>query len=326
MKPYAAQLFSAGTFRWSSASPLPSETDRLLVRTLVAAVCGSDLHVVDQGWGVRDLPADPGYPGHESIVEVLDDPSGTLPHGMRALAVPPAHDSRAFATHQLVDRAALLPLEPDDAPTRMIFAQQLGTVIQGLNVFWESSLRGLTVAVVGAGTAGTMFVHEAVRRGAAQVIVSDPDPHRRSVATAFGASSAVPAGELATTVSHETDEVGAPLVVEASGTDGGRNEAIASLRQDGVLGMFGLPQRLGPSPIDIGALFARRARLVTTHGTQSEPGLTAFREALTQIRGQQFDPSLYTIATYPLSAVNAAFTAARQRDRVHKALLVAGSS
>ena len=49
---------------------MPSLADgEILVRTAYASVCGSDLHVVYGGAPPR--PGEPGFPGHESVGEVV---------------------------------------------------------------------------------------------------------------------------------------------------------------------------------------------------------------------------------------------------------------
>ncbi len=317
----AAQLVGDGSFALVPLRlPAPGH-GMVLVRTLVASVCGSDLHVVDHGWGDPTRPARPGFPGHESVVEIINDPSGRLTSGNRALAVPPAANSAAFATHQLVSHDSLIPLRPDDITKRTVFAQQLGTVIHAMNVFRPGRLDGETVGIVGAGSAGALFVHEARRRGAATIVVSDPHVERRKLAEALGATRVVDRGGFGEAVHGLTRGTGAPLVIEASGTDEGRNEAIDALAPDGTLGVFGLPERIGGSPIDIGTLFRRRGRLVTTHGAQNEPGIVSFHDALAQLREGVFDPGVFVTACLPLGQVDTAFEVARQRGGVHKVLL-----
>jgi L-iditol 2-dehydrogenase len=321
MNARAAQLVEDGRFDLVPLVLPPTGHGMVLVRTLIASVCGSDLHVVDHDWGDPTRPARPGFPGHESVVEILDDPAGRLASGDRALAVPPAGNSAAFATHQLVAHASLIPLRPDDVAERTVFAQQLGTVIHAMNVFRHDPLDGQTVGIVGAGSAGAMFVNEARRRGAAAVLVSDPHESRRALARALGAVAVVDRGELSEAVHDATHGTGAALMIEAGGTDDGRNEAISALAPDGTLGVFGLPERIGPSPIDVGTLFTRRGRLVTTHSAQSEPGIASFREALTQVRDGSFDPDVFETRSLPLEDIDVAFELARRRGGVHKALL-----
>lgn len=318
---HAALLREDGAFDVVPLPALKVDDGKVLVRTVIAAICGSDLHVVDRGWGNRTRPARPGSPGHESVVTVCNDPSGHLRSGDLALAVPPAVESAAFATHQLVAAQSLIPLEPDEVAERMIFAQQLGTVLHGFDVFRSDSLTGETVAVVGAGSVGVMFAHEARQRGATHVVVSDPHPSRRMLAEAVGATLVTGSGELSEAVRDLTDGAGATLVIEASGTDQGRNEAIDALAPGGTLGMFGLPERIGPSPIDVGTLFLRKGRIASTHDAQRRPGLPTFREALTRLRDGVLDVGLFRTEVFALEGINRAFECAREQGDVHKVLI-----
>ena len=63
----AAVLVGPGRFEVAEV-PDPSPTPgQVLVRTHRAAICGSDLHVVYDGFHQHDFPAPPGYPGHEGV-------------------------------------------------------------------------------------------------------------------------------------------------------------------------------------------------------------------------------------------------------------------
>ena len=68
----AAQAVGLG--KWNCDSiPIPEmESGKVLVKTSLASICGSDLHIVHMGWNVQDFPLEHGYPGHEGIGEVVD--------------------------------------------------------------------------------------------------------------------------------------------------------------------------------------------------------------------------------------------------------------
>ena len=319
-------------------APLPTpDTGAALVRTLVASICGSDFHIVDLAYYARGrpsvLPGPPGFPGHESVVEVADAPGNDLEPGQLALAVPPAHLSFAFAEYQAVPIASLIPLPDTAAWDTSVLAQQLGTVSYAFDTFWTGPLEGLTVAIVGAGSAGILFTLEARRRGAATVIVTDPSAARLAVAARAGADRTVRASgtcertreELAEVVTDVTDGHGAPLVIDASGRDDGRSCAVAALGRDGTLGVFGLPMRDGSSPFDLAALFERRGRLITAHSAQLEPGLRSFRSALDRIAAGELDPLELPMDRFPLEQIDEAFITARRREGVVKVLIDVGT-
>jgi L-iditol 2-dehydrogenase len=309
-------------------APLPAmRPGAAMVRTLVASLCGSDLHVVDLGYAGKGrpthLPGPAGFPGHESVVEVVDPGGGPHTVGERYLAVPPANLSAAYAEFQVVDHGSLLPLPPDDRWERYVLAQQLGTVAYGFDTFWPGSLEGRTVAIVGAGSAGLLFTHEARRRGAEQILVSDPSAFRRALAARAGADHTIDGREASfpETVVERTEGRGADLVVDASGEDDGRADAVHALARDATLGLFGLPERSGSSPFELATLFERRARALTTHSAQLEPGLRSFRRAIERIASDELEPLGLLTHRYPLEDIDAAFAAARARDDAVKILV-----
>jgi L-iditol 2-dehydrogenase len=309
-------------------APLPAaRPGAAMVRTLVASLCGSDLHVVDLGYAGKGrpthLPGPPGFPGHESVVEVVDPAGGPFRAGERCLAVPPANLSAAYAEYQVVDHAALLPLPDAEPADRFVLAQQLGTVEHGLQTFWPGSLDAVTVAIVGAGSAGILLAHEARRRGAARILVSDPSPPRRALAERAGADlatdpNATPFPEV---VAAHTDGHGAELVIDASGEDAGRAAAVHCLARDATLGLFGLPERSGSSPFELATLFERRARALTSHSAQLDPDLRAFRSAIDRVASGELDELGLLTHRFPLEAIDAAFEAARARDEAIKVLI-----
>ncbi len=45
--------------------PIPDmEPGMTLVKTRLASLCGSDLHIVYMGWNAYEFPLPQGYPGH----------------------------------------------------------------------------------------------------------------------------------------------------------------------------------------------------------------------------------------------------------------------
>ena len=71
----AAQSFGVDDIRYvaDAPDPEPLPTDAL-VKTEMASLCGSDLHMVGKGWQMPDYPAPPGHPGHEGVGIVLEPP------------------------------------------------------------------------------------------------------------------------------------------------------------------------------------------------------------------------------------------------------------
>lgn len=323
----AGRLVARGRMACEATELPVVEPGDALVRTLTASVCGSDFHVIDLAYYGRNrpdaIPGPPGFPGHESVVEVVEDPSGTLAPGTIALAVPPANRSAAYAEFQAIASDALVELPDPSQWESQVLAQQFGTVLFAMDRFWDPSLVGRTVAIVGAGSAGILFALEARTRGAGTIIVGDPSPSRRERAHRGGADQAVdPAdGGFTQAVAELTDGAGAALVIDASGEDDGRSLAVSALARDATFGLFGLPMRAGSSPFDLATFFERRARMIATHSAQLEPGLRSFRTAVARLSTGELDDLDLLTHRFPLERIDDALQIARARDDAIKVLI-----
>jgi L-iditol 2-dehydrogenase len=290
-----------------------------LLRTLCASICGSDVHVVHHGVGPLPYPFPPGHPGHESIAEVVDSADPGLRPGSRVLAVPEIARTAAFADYQVVCAAALLPLPAGDDDA-LLLAQQLGTVLYALRRFWPAQ-QVRTAAVLGAGSAGLLFVDQLKKRGVAQIVVSDLEPCRLERAARLGAHVTVLAPEesVADAVLDVTAGTGADLVIEAAGHDVTRAQAVHAVAVGGRIGFFGLAERLDDVPFPMETFLRRKPTLEVQFGAQGEPGLRSFREAVDSIVGGEVDASSFVTHTVPIERIDEALELARSRaDRCCK--------
>jgi L-iditol 2-dehydrogenase len=170
-------------------APLPSAADgEILLRTAYASICGSDLHSV-----FLETPPQPGvagYPGHESVAEVVESRCPGFEPGDHVLTVPHFADGRCMAEYQALPGSACIRL-PDTAPlSHLLMAQQLGTVAYALRRH-PLDLVGQDAAVIGQGSAGAFFTFLLKRAGAGRVLVSDKSPARLAYARQLGADMAV---------------------------------------------------------------------------------------------------------------------------------------
>src|SRR5580700_2705326 len=175
--------------------PRPSAGDgELLVRTAYTSICGSDLHSVFLNQPPPSVPA--GFPGHESVGEVVESRSPGFEPGDRVLAVPHFPDARCMAEYQALPGSACVRL-PGTAPlSHLLMAQQLGTVAYALRGH-PVDLIGQDAAVIGQGSAGAFFTFLLKRAGAARVLVSDQSPARLAYSRQLGADLTVDAGAAA---------------------------------------------------------------------------------------------------------------------------------
>lgn len=285
----------------------------VLIRTRLASICGSDLHSV---FGERTsvFPCMPGYPGHESVGEVIESRSDAFAPGDWVLAVPEPDESTAFAEYQSITDGFLVSLPPGADITAMVMAQQLGTVIFALKRMWPDPPADVAT-VIGAGSAGLHFTQLLKQRGFGQVIVSDLSEARLRMAKELGADMTVSGSEdsVVDATMDRTQGRGADLVIEAAGYDATRAQAIGAVRERGRVGLFGLPERSGDAVYPFQDLFDRQPSVELAHGSQHEPGLVSFREALDEIRSGRLQAAGLVTHTCDLADINHALELAHYR-------------
>lgn len=296
--------------------PCPRDGE-LLVHMRHAAVCGSDAHIVYDGFHNPDAVGKPGYPGHEGVGVVVRGRSDRLTSGCPVLTVPPGHAGGCFAEYQVLDERHLVELPVDGDPRRLVLAQQLGTAIYAARRFCRPG--GGTAAIIGAGPAGLFLLQLLRARGYREVVVSDPHPDRLALAERFGGRS-VPATteSIVDAVLRVTGGAGADLVIEAAGYDACRADAVDAVAVNGTVGCFGYPERTGLADFPVRAAFRKSVTVSWVSGTQSEPGLRSFREAVALIHRGAVEVDFCLDFSVSLPEVPAGVATARQQGAVLK--------
>jgi L-iditol 2-dehydrogenase len=305
----AGQLLELGRMGCVEAPVEALRSGDLLVRTRYASICGSDLHVVNNGVQTDPSLWAPGYPGHEGVGEVVESRAAGFEAGDQVLLVPPVPRSRCFAEWQRVLASSAVRLDGALPPLdQALMAQQLGTVVYAARTHpWD--VAGRTVVVIGQGSAGMFWTWTLKRAGAARVIVADRSPSRLAAAAGFGADVAVDArvDDLTTAVMDLTAGEGADFVVEAVGRRETLLQSISLCRVGGQLYWFGLPDTNDPVPIDFRLFFRRKLTAFSTYGAQAEPGLVSFRVALEHIRRGEIDVRPLLSHVVPVEEIDRAF-------------------
>lgn len=245
--------------------PVPGPGEMLL-RTETSSLCGTDLH---RFRGARSYANDTDVYGHESVGIVEASNAAGFAVGDRVLHAPFPHEGKVFATYQIARETNAVVLPQDLAPGIGVFAQQLGTIVYAMRQFWPWPRPPKSAFVAGAGPAGLMFIQLLRARGCPEVYVSEPDRHRRDLALSFGAVVAEPATTLV------------ELSVDAAGTPGVRLECWGRAAPFGTMGIYGLPDvEPGDLEVSVLALVSKNLRMAGAIGSQGEPGLVSFREAI----------------------------------------------
>lgn len=292
--------------------PVPEpERGKVLVRMVMASICGTDLHYVYHGWPRGNFPLEPGEPGHEGIGTVVDGGGTEFKEGELVLTVPNIWQARSFATHQSIPPHFLLALPKGPDVAHLLMAQQLGTVIFAAQKL--PPLEGKTVVVIGQGSAGLFHDYWLRRLGAGRVITVEPNRDRREAGYALDIDQAIDVtGGAAVDAVRDLTGDGADVVVEAVGGIGTLNDAVQMVRPLGHIHLFGLPTAHEPVPFDLSSFFLKRLDLRTTFGAQDEPGLPAFKHAVDLIVGGDIDMAPFVTHRLPLERVQEAFDLAQE--------------
>jgi L-iditol 2-dehydrogenase len=295
---------------------VPAGDGDLVVRTELASICGSDLHIVMEGvGGFAPSASHPGYPGHEGVGRVIESHHRDFAVGDMVLCAPDVPISQSFAEIQTIPGRHCLRLPDGDVPrSQLLMAQQLGTVIFAHRRL-PVDVAGKSVVVLGAGSAGQFHCFLSKRNGAAKVIAVDPLAYRLDVARAMGADVVVDSStdDVRRRVAEETDGRGADHVIEAVGSESALLSSVGLAALGGSLLWFGLPDRNEPVRIDYAAFFRKMLRAGSVYGAQSEPDQASFREALDLIASGGIDVAPIISHTLPIERIQEAMDLAYQR-------------
>ncbi len=190
--------------------PVPA-SGHVVVRSLAAGICGSDLHALGDFAHFASLMDSVGVPavdaaadcvfGHEFCAEIVEhgpDTAGTLPVGTRVCSVPillgptgveqvgySNHYPGALAEHMVLQELLLLPV-PEALDTDL--AALTEPLAVGEHAVGLADLQaGQPCLVVGCGPVGLAVIAALKSRGHGPVLAADFSPTRRRLAEAFGA-------------------------------------------------------------------------------------------------------------------------------------------
>jgi Zn-dependent alcohol dehydrogenase len=270
--------------------PGPGE---VLVRIEATGVCHSDLHVIEEDGWHHALPVLLGHEGAGTIEAVGGDAEG-LAEGDRVIIgwktacgdcsmckrreprqckKPPAalgrlhrHDGTdltpvlrtgTFATHTIVPAVAAVKV-PRELPVEQAcligcaVATGVMSVLETAKV-WE----GARVAVIGCGAVGLSVIQGARIAGASEIRAIDLDERKRAQAMQFGATHTEPGP-----VDFVFDVVGRTATFE---------QALGMISSGGTVVLVGLSPAGEQVTIGLPELFAKRARILVSHGGDHLP-------------------------------------------------------
>ena len=319
--------------------PGPGE---VLVRIEATGVCHSDLHVIEEdGWG----HAFPVLLGHEGAgtVEAVGAGVDTVAPGdrvvlgwktacgacatcrrglLRHCTRPPAAVGRlhrtdgadltpvlrtgTFATRTVVPAVAAVPV-PYELPVAeacligCAVATGVMSVLETARV-WE----GARVAVIGCGAVGLSVVQGARIAGASEIRALDLDPAKSEQALRFGAT--------------HTDAGPVDFAFDVVGRTATFEQALGLVRTGGTVVLIGLSPAGETARVDLPALFARRTRILVSHGGDHLPQEDFPRLAQWALDGK-LDLAVMVTRTAPLADYGAAFAAMQDGSVIRTVLL-----
>ncbi len=255
--------------------PTPSPgRNEVLARVRAVSICGTDLHLVNGEYPGVWPPSFPFIPGHEWAGEVvaLGPGSDLLGFEVGDRVAGTAHDPCGFCRMCVEGRYNLCEnygkpglhrlyghnYQGADAtyavhgaravfemPDEMSFedGSMIDTASMALHVANRGNVMpGDSVAILGAGATGLLAGDAALVRGAARVIVVEPNPLRRAKAAELGFEIVDPtAGDPVAMVRGMTGGRGVDVALECAGTPEAVRWGVEMLRRGGRCAAFGLP-------------------------------------------------------------------------------------
>jgi L-iditol 2-dehydrogenase len=296
----------------------------ILVRVRAALTCGTDVKVFRRGYHARMI-VPPAVFGHEfagDVVAVGDSVTRFRP-GQRVVAANSApclqcfyclrgkvnlcedllFNNGAYAEYirvpaRIVERNTYA-VAPHLSYRDAALAEPLACVVKGLE---DTGLEaGDTVAVIGSGPIGSMFVRLAKLRGA-QVIAIGRKRKKLEHILSLGADRAIATEETLNPVAavrELTGGRGADIVIEAAGQRQTWNWSVEMLRRGGIVNFFGGPPRGTRVELDTNLLhYSEITCKASFHHTPR-----AFREALDIIESGGVNAAAFVQAEEPLGSL-----------------------
>ena len=318
-------------------APGPNEA---LIRTLVAGVCGSDLHAAH---GRHPFVPLPYRPGHEvvGVIETAGSAVGTFAPGQRVIVEPDlpcwtckmctsgrenlcenlqffgcgyAQGGMADYFTLAANRLHLVPDALDDHTAALI--EPLSTPVHAVRL--AGDLAGRSVAVLGAGTIGLLTLAVLRAHQVGKVVSTDPLPAKRARASALGADATIDAGtpDVAAQVRQALGG-SADIVFDCVSVQSSIDQAIAIADKGGTVMVVGVPAREVTVPLPI----------VQDHQIRIQGSATYLPEDYQESAGLLGRGAVKTAdfvtATRPLAQVAEAFELASSGDHL-KVLVTVG--
>jgi len=229
-------------------APIPAlsndQSDRLIVKTVWASICGSDIPFYIGNKEQMNFPLPAGSHIHECVGKVVESQSDRFDPGDYVLAIP--EDNLGLAEYFIAMESKAVKLDPQTAQNgASTIIQPLSTVLNAADRLELSP--DSTVGVIGLGSIGLLFCWVLLKRGVNNIIGIDPIASRCEVAENLGierticstssdAVTAIQAGEL----SWDPPDICIEAVGHQMAT---LDNAVSLVRYKGTVLAFGVPDQ-----------------------------------------------------------------------------------
>ena len=235
---------------------------QVLVEVGHCGVCGSDIHMILEGWGTPGTVLGHEYTGVVTALgrgvtdwavgdEVVGGPSPRCGRCRRCRADKPSQcENRdggvaegtdgAFARYHLVDERSLLRVPAGITAREAALAEPLAVALHAITRSGIAS--GQSAMVFGAGPIGALAVAALVARGIGPVTVVEPGPARQVLARALGAAEVIHPDDLEVYPMWEPERISpraVDVVLECSGKKAAMEAGFHQLCRGGQLVLVG---------------------------------------------------------------------------------------
>ncbi|MGD0378539.1 MAG: alcohol dehydrogenase catalytic domain-containing protein [Acidimicrobiales bacterium] len=243
--------------------PVPSPgPGQVLVEVSYCGICGSDLHMMIEGWGKPGAVGGHEYTGTVAAVgegvtawspgdAVVGGESPRCGECRRCREGQPSQCERrsapvdtntggGFARYVINDARSLLRLPDGMSPRVAALAEPLAVALHGITR--SGMVRGDSAMVFGAGPIGALTIAALVAKGLGPVVVVEPGEARRRLATDLGATDVLHPAELETFPPWEPERQSpraVDVVLECSGKKAAMECGFHQLRRGGRLVLVG---------------------------------------------------------------------------------------
>jgi threonine 3-dehydrogenase len=263
----------------------------VLVEVSRAGICGTDLHIEAwDAWAARTI-VPPLVVGHEFVGRIVEVGANVADFAPGDLVSGEGHVVCGRCRHCLAGRRHLcahsigLGVGRDGAFAELValpmtniwhhwpgIDEEVAAIFDPFGNAVHTALRfevlGEDVLICGAGPIGLMATAVVRHAGARHVVVSEPNPYRRTLAERMGASRVIdPDRDDMASVQRELGLVeGFDVVLEMSGRPEAIRAAIASMAHGGKLAQLGIPE--GEISLDLDAVIFKMLTISGIYGRE----------------------------------------------------------